>query len=239
MKDTFITYRPYKDLSTTECLLISWIISLNDSKQSICFSNNYAATRLIQSPRNISRCITSLKDKGFISTFQSGGDKRFIHLKKRPELLVFNSESCDIGGIDNMITPNSQIDYTPNQNVYQDGTNCPSTQDKLSNNNKEYNKEYNKAVSAETTTDLVLKQTIKKDNKEDEELFTWMFADFNENPIYFDELYDYWLKLPPRDQNDSAAYANNFVKYMNGKNKKPKLYYYLADKKYNWDLIRK
>jgi hypothetical protein len=86
---------------------------------------------------------------------------------------------------------------------------------------------------------LVLKQTIKKDNKEDEELFTWMFADFNENPIYFDELYDYWLKLPPRDQNDSAAYANNFVKYMNGKNKKPKLYYYLADKKYNWDLIRK
>ncbi len=53
MTEPFIIYRPFKDLSTIECLLMSWIISLNDKKRTICFSNEYAGNMLNVSDRTI------------------------------------------------------------------------------------------------------------------------------------------------------------------------------------------
>ena len=46
MSEVFIVYRPYKDLSWVESMLMSWIVSLNDAKQVVCFSNEYASKLL-------------------------------------------------------------------------------------------------------------------------------------------------------------------------------------------------
>lgn len=136
MSEVFIVYRPYKDLSWVESMLMSWIVSLSDAKQVVCFSNEYAGRLLKQSPRNISRAISKLKSLGLINTFQPLGDKRFIHLLKYPEIEVINFQSCDLEGIDNMTTHHRQNDYTPT-------TNHLPPIDNLSINNKEDNKDNN------------------------------------------------------------------------------------------------
>jgi hypothetical protein len=144
MKEAFIVYRPYKDLSTIECLLMSWIISLNDKKQQICFTNEYASRMLKVSIPTITRAIAHLKSLGHINTYQPVGDRRIIHLLKKPEVEVLKIEVCDLfGGVEDMITPDNQNDYTPNQN----DTN-PSSQGlepliTTITNNKEYNKDNN------------------------------------------------------------------------------------------------
>jgi len=86
---------------------------------------------------------------------------------------------------------------------------------------------------------LVFHQFVKNDNPDDLELFTYMFAEFNEKDSEFDGLYDLWIKLPSREQEDSVKFASNYIKYCVEKKKKISLYYYLSDKKYNWDTIRK
>ena len=96
MTQPFIIYKPYKDLSTTECLLMSWIISLNDAKQAVCFSNQYASKMLKVSIPTITRSVAHLKSLGLINTFQPLGDKRFIHLIKKPELENISLEVCDL-----------------------------------------------------------------------------------------------------------------------------------------------
>jgi hypothetical protein len=122
---------------------MSWIISLNDAKQNICFSNEYAGRLLRVSTPTITRAIARLKTLGFINTFQPLGDKRFIHLLNRPEIEDISIQVCDLEGVINLTTPPNQNDYTPNQNEE-----TPSSQrlDPLINmitNNKEDNKDNN------------------------------------------------------------------------------------------------
>ena len=71
------------------------------------------------------------------------------------------------------------------------------------------------------------------------ELFSFMFIEFKETDNTFDELFDYWSKLPSREQEDSIKYSKNYIKYCMEKKKKPQLYYYLSDKKYLWDTLRR
>lgn len=180
MSEVFIVYRPYKDLSWVESMLMSWIISLNDAKQVVCFSNEYAGRLLKQSPRNISRAISKLKSLGLINTFQPLGDKRFIHLLKKPDVEDISLQSCDLEGIDNMTTPHRQDDYTHSHNDYTPTTNVLPPIDNLSINNKEYNKDNNITLAsyeADTRFNKIVGLFPKSKQKGIEEAFNyvWLF----------------------------------------------------------------
>jgi hypothetical protein len=185
MKEVFIVYRPYKDLSWVESMLMSWIVSLNDAKQAVCFSNEYAGRLLKQSPRNISRSISKLKSLGFINTFQPLGDKRFIHLINKPEIEDISFQSCDLEGIVNMTTPHRQDDYTHSNNDYTPTTNVLHPIDNLSINNKEDNKD-NNDTQASYETDLRFNKIVglfpKSKQKGIQEAFdyTWLFLNDDE-----------------------------------------------------------
>jgi len=125
--------------------------------------------------------------------------------------------------------------------------NPQTTQEQPLNNPKTSYKEKEKekdivdvvAVELPKQPTLVSYQFVKNDNPDVLELFTYMFAEFKEKDSEFDGLYDLWIKLPSREQEDSVSYASNYIKYCVEKKKKISLYYYLSDKKYNWDTIRK
>jgi DNA-binding MarR family transcriptional regulator len=142
-KSNFISFQTFKDLSTIECLLISWIISLNDAKLNICFSNEYAAKRLKTSTATITRAIARLKRLGYIKTFQPSGDKRFIHLINIPELEDLSYQVCELDGVISMITPPNHSDYTPNQNEETSSSQRLDPLITMITNNKEDNKDNN------------------------------------------------------------------------------------------------
>lgn len=180
MSEIFIIYRPYKDLSWVESMLMSWIISLNDAKQAVCFSNEYASKMLKVSVPTITRSISKLKEKGYINTFQPLGDKRFIHLLNYPEIEVISFQSCDLEGVINMTTPTNHSDYTPNHNDY-----TPSSQGldpliTLITNNIEDKKDNNDTlVSYETDVrfNKIVQQFPKSKQKGIQEAYdyTWLF----------------------------------------------------------------
>ena len=79
----------------------------------------------------------------------------------------------------------------------------------------------------------------EKISEDDLELFTIMFAEFGESDNIYDDLFDMWIKLPINEQEDSVRFAKNFINYQTSRKKKPSLFFYLKDKKYNWTTIRK
>ena len=180
MSEVFIVYRPYKDLSWVESMLMSWIISLNDAKQVVCFSNEYASKLLKVSIPTITRSISRLKQLEYINTFQPLGDKRFIHLLKKPDVEDISLQSCDLEGIDNMTTPPNHNDYTPNHNDY-----TPSSQGldpliTMITNNKEDNKDNNITLASyetDTRFNKIVGLFPKSKQKGIEEAFNyvWLF----------------------------------------------------------------
>ena len=70
--------------------------------------------------------------------------------------------------------------------------------------------------------------------------FAEMFVQFPfEKDEDFDVFLEYWFnELNEREQNESVAFTRNYIKYTQFKNKKPKLEYYLLDKKWNWENVR-
>jgi hypothetical protein len=135
-----------------------------------------------------------------------------------------------------------------NKNASKTTENNPNQPNTTENNQKQAKQAIEKEKEKENemekekenaATTLVSYQFSKQDDPDDLELFTYMFAEFNESDTEFDGLYEYWVKLPIREQEDSVKFASNYIKYCVEKNKKTNLYYYLADKKYNWDSIRK
>ena len=177
MSQVFIIYKPYKDLSTTECLLMSWIISLNDAKQAICFSNQYASKMLKVSIPTITRSVAQLKSLGFINTFQPFGDKRFIHLIKKPELENISLEVCDLEGVEDLITHDNQNEYTPNQN-----DTYPSSQGlepiiTTITNNIEYKKDNNDTTLYDLRFNKIVELFPKSKHKGVDEAYnyTWLF----------------------------------------------------------------
>jgi len=177
MTEPFIIYRPYKDLSWVESMLMSWIISLNDAKQAVCFSNEYASRLLKQSPRNISRSISNLKQLGFINTFQPLGDKRFIHLLNKPEVEDISFQSCDLEGVVNMTTPHRQDVYTHRQDDYTPTTNVLPPIDTMSINNKEHKKDNNTLASYDLRFNKIVELFPKSKQKGIDEAFNyvWIF----------------------------------------------------------------
>ena len=142
MKEAFIVYRPYKDLSTIECLLMSWIISLNDARQTICFSNEYAGKLLKVSDRTIRSSVSKLKSLGYINTFQTR-DRRFIYLNNRPEIENISLEVCNIDGVENTSTQEEIISIQGGKDFHTDRKIIPLGEENISTYNKEYNKDNN------------------------------------------------------------------------------------------------
>ncbi len=180
MSEVFIVYRPYKHLTWVESMLMSWIVSLNDAKQVVCFSNEYASKLLKVSVPTITRAISKLKSLGLINTFQPLGDKRFIHLLNKPEIEDISFQSCDLEGVINMTTPPNQDDYTPNHNDY-----TPSSQGldpliTMITNNKEDKKD-NNITLASYETDTRFNKIVqlfpkgKQKGIEDAYNYVWLF----------------------------------------------------------------
>lgn len=95
MKDRFIKFRVYQGLTQSECLLISLIISLNETGNSICFSNEYATFVLGTSLSSVKRDLKKLKTLGYIST-TSSNQTRKIKVIQTPKFLDYPIEECEI-----------------------------------------------------------------------------------------------------------------------------------------------
>jgi hypothetical protein len=156
---------------------MSWIISLNDAKQAICFSNQYASKMLKVSVPTITRSVAQLKSLGFINTFQPFGDKRFIHLIKKPELENISLEVCDLEGVEDLITHDNQNEYTPNQN-----DTYPSSQGlepiiTTITNNIEYKKDNNDTTLYDLRFNKIVELFPKSKHKGVDEAYnyTWLF----------------------------------------------------------------
>lgn len=152
MSEVFIVYRPYKHLSPTESLLMSWIISLNDNQRTICFSNEYAGNMLNVSDRTIRSAISKLKSLGFINTFITR-EKRIIYLVRKPEVKDVSVEVCDILGEEN-------TSIQGGKNNLPDRKELPSRQETISVREEissTYNKEYNKDNNDTTPCDTDLR----------------------------------------------------------------------------------
>jgi len=217
MTQPFIIYRPYKDLSWVESMLMSWIVSLNDAKQAVCFSNEYAGRLLKQSPRNISRSISNLKQLGFINTFQPLGDKRFIHLLNKPEVEDISFQSCDLEGIDNMTTPHRQDVYTHSQNDYTPTTNVLPPIDTMSINNKEDNKDNNDTLASyetDTRFNKIVGLFPKSKQKGIEEAFnyTWLFLN-DDDKKQIEKILPVYIQR----NNDEPKFIKPVNKYFNEK----------------------
>lgn len=72
-----------------------------------------------------------------------------------------------------------------------------------------------------------------------EVLFTEMFVDFDEHDKDYDFLFENWLKMGDEDIENSFTYYKNYLQYCSGRNKKPNLFFYFKDKKWNWMSVRK
>lgn len=227
MSEPFIIYRAYKDLSTIECLLMSWIISLNDKKRTICFSNEYAGNILNVSDRTIRTSISKLKSLGFINTYITR-DKRFIYLLKQPELKDVSLEVCDISGEEDFSTQGGNNFHTDRKITAIGVENISVRVENSSTYNKEYNIVDNIVVQQEHTTTITL----------EEELFTEMFVAFETPEDDYDKLFQYWIELPDDEIANSFTYYQNYIDYEFKRKKKPTMYYYFKDKKYNWATIR-
>ena len=113
--------------------------------------------------------------------------------------------------------------------------------------NKQPKQPIEKEKEKENDNDIEKEMTILKSysfvedkvSDDDIELFTIMFAEFGESDSVYDELFDMWVKLPFNEQEDSVRFSKNFIQYQTSRKKKPSLFFYLKDKKYNWTTIRK
>jgi len=201
-KDIFIMYKPYKDLSTIECLLMSWIISLNDAKQSICFSNEYAGKVCRTTDRTIRSSISKLKSLGYINTFQTR-DSRFISLVNKPDIEDLSIQVCDLEGEENISTQGGNDFHTDRKNI-------PFREENIST----YNKEYNKDNNIEHTTNEVLEEW-KQDNR-----FCKIAGMFPETKLKnINRAFDYyWRFLPEKDKLEIERTLPTYIQ-RNDKNK--------------------
>ena len=179
MKEQFIIYKPYKDLSTIECLLMSWIISLNDARQTICFSNEYAGKTLKVSDRTIRSSVSKLKSLGYINTFQTR-DRRFIYLVKYPEIEVINFQSCDLEWVENTSTQEEIVSIQGGNNFHTDRKELPFREEKSSTYNIDNNKDNNDTLASyetDTRFNKIVGLFPKSKQKGIEEAFnyTWLF----------------------------------------------------------------
>jgi hypothetical protein len=179
MKEQFIIYKPYKDLSTIECLLMSWIISLNDARQTICFSNEYAGKTLKVSDRTIRSSVSKLKSLGYINTFQTR-DRRFIYLVKQPELENISLEVCDLLGVENTSTQEEIVSIQGGNNFHTDRKELPFREEKSSTYNIDNNKDNNDTLASyetDTRFNKIVELFPKSKQKGIEEAFnyTWLF----------------------------------------------------------------
>jgi hypothetical protein len=121
--------------------------------------------------------VAQLKSLGFINTFQPFGDKRFIHLIKKPELENISLEVCDLEGVEDLITHDNQNEYTPNQN-----DTYPSSQGlepiiTTITNNKEYKKDNNDTTLYDLRFNKIVELFPKSKHKGVDEAYnyTWVF----------------------------------------------------------------
>jgi len=179
MTQPFIIYRPYKELSTIECLLMSWIISLNDARQTICFSNEYAGKLLKVSDRTIRSSVSKLKLLGYINTFQTR-DRRFIYLINAPEIENISLEVCDLEGVENISTQEEKISIQGGKDFHTDRKNIPFREENISTYNKEYNKDNNDTLASyemDLRFNKIVQQFPKSKQRGIDEAFnhTWLY----------------------------------------------------------------
>jgi len=66
-----------------------------------------------------------------------------------------------------------------------------------------------------------------------------MFVDFEEDENNYRSYLDYWWnELSIEEKDDSVYYSSRFLKYCKKNKKRFNLYWYLKDKKFNWNTIR-
>lgn len=224
-KTPYIIYRPYKDLSIHERLLMSWVISLNDAKQVICFSNEYAAKMLGVSVPTITRTISNLKSLGYINTFQPNGERRIIHLVRCPELEDINLEVCDLEGVENMTTPHSQIDYPPSSQRLDPLIKLTTPLITEITNNKEYNKEYTKEGSS-----VVAPYPTN---------FLKLVELYQEDGVNMERAFMNWNRLDTTQQKMAVDNVGKYLLYLDrSKKNKKNLQFYLSDGAYAWTSVK-
>jgi len=231
MKSNFIVFQTYKGFKADENVLMSLIVGLHKSKQSICFSNEYASYKIGVSERQISRIISNFTEKGYIKIFFDG-KRRFIYLQKEPEIFTGIEDlvcSLEEEPHDNLSIPHRQDVYTPTTDGLYPIDNSSIAIDRSSINNIVDNIDDSIAAvwqpSAYPSDFLSLVERYNEEGVNMEKAFqVWNRLDAVQRKLAFDNAEKYCLYLES-EKNKKGYY-------------KKELAYYLQDGIYSWAVIK-
>jgi hypothetical protein len=232
MGNYFIQYRPYKDLSLIESCLMSLIVGFSKTGLEICFSNQYAAKLFNTSERTISRTITDLIDKKYITVYKTQ-TRRIIYLKIEPEIIDLETALCEV---DNLSTQDRQNDYagidksvsridnltTPHRSIVHTGI------DNMSTNNID-NKIDNK---------IVVVAQWKAPTPYSEEFISFV-EKYKEGYDRAERAYIEWNELSDDDMKLALESVESYLIYLQRKKTiKYDLDYYLKTKPWTWSTLK-
>lgn len=225
MGNYFIQYRPYKDLSLIESCLMSLIVGFSKTGLDICFSNQYAAKLFNTSERTISRTITDLIDKKYITVYKTQ-TRRIIYLKIEPEIIDLETALCEV---DNMSIQDRQNDYAgidKSSTLYRQYVHTGI--DKLSTNNID-NKIDNKIVAV---------AEWKTPTPYSEEFISFV-EKYKEGYDRAERAYLEWNELSNDDMKLAIESVESYLIYLQRKkSNKYDLDYYLKIKPWTWSTLK-
>jgi SOS-response transcriptional repressor LexA len=211
---------------------MSLIVGFSKTGLDICFSNQYAAKLFNTSERTISRTITDLIDKKYI-TYYKTQTRRILYLKKEPEILNLEISLCDI---DNSSTQDRHNDYTGidksvnsiDKSSTPSGTFVHTRIDNVSTNNID-NKIDNK---------IVVVAQWKAPTPYSEEFISFV-EKYKEGYDRAERAYIEWNELSDDDMKLALESVESYLIYLQRKKTiKYDLDYYLKTKPWTWSTLK-
>lgn len=223
MKDRFIKFRVYQGLTQSECLLISLIISLNESGNSICFSNEYATFALGTSLSSVKRDLKKLKTLGYITT-TSSNQTRKIKLLQTPKFLDFPVEECEITEAQSEPAQNTRR-LNMNQQVAQNEPAAGSIRATYKIEDKKDNK-------------IVESRAVEADSYPPD--FLSFVEDYGDTDPYFAKAYESWKGLTDLERTNALESIQAYTQSdLDGVGNRKAIHFYLHDKKWNQWRVKK
>jgi len=228
MKSNFIVFQTYKGFKVDRNALMSLIVGLHKSKQSICFSNDYAADRLGVCDRQIRNMIKEFVDEGYIKTFMEG-KRRLIYLIKEPDM---------IGVSDNVCSVEDRNDVPPTQEYH--STNTGTTFHHSRNtipDKEEPGSTYNIVDNIDDSIAAVWQPSAYPSD------FLSLVERYNEEGVNMEKAFQVWNKLDAVQRKLAFDNVEKYCLYLESdKNRngyyKKELAYYLQDGIYSWGAIK-
>jgi hypothetical protein len=212
---------------------MSWIIGLHDSRQTICFSNQYAAKVIETSDRTIRTKINSLVEKGFIKTHITP-TRRFIQVINIPTLENISVDVCDLE--EPTQTEGGNNFHPPQENI-SIGEEIVSTGEEIVSRGEEITSTYKIDYKIE---DKIVVSECEHTHPLYPTPFLELVEKYKDKNDKMDYTYQRWTELNPTERQVAFDSVDLYFVYLSRSGKvKKHLQYYLQDKVFNWDGLDK